>query len=521
VGNAAPQPVTFSRATADFSQQGWDVAGAVDGKNETGWAVLPEFGKPHAAIFETAGPVGSDAAVELEGGITLTVTLDHQQIYPQHNLGKFRLSATSAKNPAGVQAIPVNIQGILALAAELRNDQQRNELAAYYRTVAPMLQPVREQLAALEKQKADLAAAMPTCLVTVAGPPREIRVKPRGNWLDDSGPVVEPTVPAAFGRLDVAGRRPTRLDLANWLVSRENPLTARVFVNRLWKLYFGQGISKVLDDLGAQGEWPTHPELLDWMAVDFMDGGWDVKRMVKTIVTSGAYRRASKPTAEQKDRDPYNRLYARQGRFRLEAEMVRDNALAVSGLLVEKIGGRSVFPYQPAGYWYALNFPTREWQNDTGDGLYRRGLYTHWQRSFLHPSLLAFDAPSREEATCERPRSNIPQQALVLLNDPTYVEAARTFAERIIKQGGATADARLKYAFNAAVSRDPGMEEVKVLSDLLAKHGAQYAADKDSAMKLVSTGARPVPQDIDVGELAAWTSVARVVLNLHETITRE
>jgi hypothetical protein len=515
------QPVKFNRVTAAFSQQGWGVGGTIDGKKETGWAVMPEFGKPHTAIFETAAPLAADANVELEGGVTLTFVLDHQQIYAQHNLGKFRLSATNASNPAGGQALPVNVQGILALAPDQRNDQQKNELAAYYRTVAPALQPVRDELAAAEKQKADFTATMPTCLVTVAGQPREIRIKPRGNWLDDSGPVVTPAIPEVMGKLDVAGRPPSRMDLANWLVSRENPLTARVFVNRLWKLYFGQGISKVLDDLGAQGEWPTHPELLDWLAVDFMDGGWDVKRAVKTIVTSGTYRLASKPTPEQKEKDPYNRLYARQGRFRLEAEMVRDNALYVSGLLVERLGGKSVFPYQPAGYWYALNFPTREWQNDTGDNLYRRGLYTHWQRSFLHPSLLAFDAPSREEATCERARSNIPQQALVLLNDPTYVEAARTFAEKVIKSGGATPEARLKFAFRTAVSREPTAEELKVLTGLLDKHGKEYVADEDSATKLVSTGARPVPQDIDAGELAAWTSVSRVILNLHETITRE
>jgi hypothetical protein len=200
--------------------------------------------------------------------------------------------------------------------------------------------------------------------------------------------------------------------------------------------------------------------------------------------------------------------------------MVRDNALAVSGLLVKKLGGKSVFPYQPAGYWFALNFPTREWQNDTGEGLYRRGLYTHWQRSFLHPSLLAFDAPTREECVVERPRSNVPQQALALLNDVTYVEAARSLAERIIREGGPDAAGRLNWAFEQALSRKPSPEEVQVLSALLEKHAKKYGDDKDAAKKLVSTGARPVPTDVNVSELAAWTSVARVILNLHETITR-
>jgi hypothetical protein len=242
--------------------------------------------------------------------------------------------------------------------------------------------------------------------------------------------------------------------------------------------------------------------------------------MVKLIVTSGGYRQSSQPRQELKEVDPYNRLLARQSRFRLDAEMVRDNALSVSRLLVNKVGGRSVFPYQPPGYWFALNFPTREWQNDTGDDLYRRGLYTHWQRSFLHPSLLAFDAPTREECTVDRPRSNVPQQALALLNDPTYVEAARVFAERIIRQGGDSTDARLAWAMQLAVDRTPTPEEAKLLGGLLEKHGKTYGSDADAAKKLIATGAHAVPTDINPSELAAWTSVARVILNLSETITR-
>jgi hypothetical protein len=238
------------------------------------------------------------------------------------------------------------------------------------------------------------------------------------------------------------------------------------------------------------------------------------------LVTSGTYRQASKATAEQKERDPYNRLYARQSRFRLDAEMVRDNALAVSGLLVQKVGGPSVFPYQPPGYWFALNFPVREWKNDTGAGLYRRGLYTHWQRSFLHPSLLAFDAPSREEAVCERARSNIPQQALALLNDPTYVEASRALAERMLKEGGEDDASRIRWAFGQVLSRNPSNEEAKVLSDLYLKHRAEYDAEPDLAKQLLSVGEHKAPADVSPSELAAWTSVARTILNLSETITR-
>ena len=344
-------------------------------------------------------------------------------------------------------------------------------------------------MTALEQKKAYLLKDTQTVLVSVSGPPRTIRVYPRGNWLDDSGPIVQPAVPAVLPQPKFAGPRGTRLDLAKWLVDRDNPLTARVFVNRLWKLYFGQGLSKSLEDLGSQGELPTHPELLDWLAVEFMESGWDVKRLVKLMVMSGTYRQSSQPRDDLKERDPFNRLLARQSRFRLDAEVVRDNALSLSGLLSEQIGGPSVKPYQPPGYWAALNFPTREWQNDSGPALYRRGLYTHWQRSFPHPSMVAFDAPSREECIVERSRSNIPQQALVLLNDPTYVEAARVFAERIVKEGGKTPEERAAWGMREAVSRPATDAEVKVLAGLYAKHAKEYATDKEAASKLLATGA--------------------------------
>ena len=510
---AGDTPVKLQHASADFSQDGHPVATAIDNKARTGWAILPQVGKSHEAIFESASPVDASATA-------LTFVLEFQSPFPQHNIGKFRLSATASPSPSRL-SLPPNVKTILAVAPDQRSEQQKNEIAAYFRTVAPQLQPVRDEVVALEKRKAEMLAGVPTCLVTTSGPPRTTRILARGNWLDEAGPVVEPVVPAAFGKLDVPqGKRATRMDLAKWLVSRDNPLTARVMVNRFWKLYFGTGITKSLEDLGSQGEWPTNPDLLDWLAVEFMDKGWDVRHMVRLLVTSGAYRQSSNLRPELKEADPYNRLVARQSSFRLDAEMVRDNALAVSGLLAKKIGGKSVFPYQPAGYWFALNFPTREWQNDTGEGLYRRGLYTHWQRSFLHPSLLAFDAPTREECVVERPRSNVPQQALALLNDPTYVEAARTFAERVIREGGPAVPARLNWAFEQALSRKPAAGEVQVLSALLDKHAKKYAQDKDAAKKLVSTGARPVPTDLDASELAAWTSVARVILNLHETITR-
>ena len=346
-----------------------------------------------------------------------------------------------------------------------------------------------------------------------------MRILPRGNWLDETGSVVTPAVPASLGR-EVKDHRATRLDLANWLVGADNPLVARVFVNRLWKIAFGQGLVASVEDFGSQGTSPTHPELLDWLATTFRDEGWDVKRLMKRIVMTKAYQQSSSADSALLQSDPYNRWLARQGRFRLDAEFVRDDMLVVSGLFAPKVGGPSVKPYQPEGYWAHLNFPRREYQNDHGESLYRRAMYTYWQRSFLHPSLLAFDAPSREECTANRPRSNTPLQALVLLNDPIFVEGARAFAERMIRDGGKDDDARLALAYRRALSRSPRPEERAVLIDLLNRHRDHYRAHAKEADELLHVGERPVAKDLDPAELAAWTSVARAILNLHETITR-
>jgi hypothetical protein len=357
---------------------------------------------------------------------------------------------------------------------------------------------------------------------------------------------VQPAIPVVFGKLERPSARATRLDLANWIVSKDNPMTGRVFVNRLWRQFFGVGLSKVLDDLGSQGEWPTHPELLDWLASEFVnptgrrgDGvtgrendnpqssirnpqskGWDVKHVIRLIVTSHTYRQSSLGDPRLDERDPDNRLLARQSRFRVDAETVRDIALAVSGLLVEKFGGPSVKPYQPEGYLLALNFPKRDYSAGRGDDLYRRGLYTHWQRTFLHPSLMSFDAPSREECAINRINSNTPLQALVLLNDPIFVEAARVFAQNILKQGGPSLNARVNWAFERAAGRKPKSNERRVLNALYRKSLVRFQRDPASARELVSVGDAPAPKEISVVRLGAMMTMARAILNLHETITR-
>lgn len=519
-------PVALQNASASYEQTGaaganpygkWAVAAAIDGdaKGPTwGWAVMEQVGKPQSAIFETAQDLN------LEPGDSLKVSLLQNLDNPQHTIGRFRLAVTTAPRPLRATDVPPpNIAAILTIPREGRNDSQRQELSAYYRGIAPILEPARQELAALETSRQQLDSQIPTTLITAAVEPRMIRVLRRGNWMDDGGEVVTPALPEALSLPPSGDRRLTRVDLAQWIVAPENPLTPRAFANRIWKQLFGAGLSRKLDDLGGQGEWPTHPELLDYLAARFRDTGWDVKRLIKTIVMTQAYRRSSLPTAQLQEEDPYNRQLARQGRFRLDAELVRDNALSISGLLVTRIGGKSVRPYQPPGYWAYLNFPQREWQNGAGDELYRRGLYTHWQRQYLHPSLMAFDAPSREECTADRPRSNTPLQSLVLLNDPTYVEAARAFAELILRREGTTRE-RLDAAFLRALSRPVSPQEAEVLERLLESHLAEYTADPESAKQLLTVGARPVPDDLPAVTLAAWTGVARTILNLHEVMTR-
>ncbi|MBM4023777.1 MAG: DUF1553 domain-containing protein, partial [Planctomycetes bacterium] len=395
-------------------------------------------------------------------------------------------------------------------------------IRGYFRGhVSKLEATAREQLAAAEKAVRDFQGSLPHCLVTASGNPRVVRILPRGNWMDESQPPIKRALPSFLPRPTIEGRDPTRLDLATWIVSRDNPLTARVTMNRLWKQFFGVGLSRNLEDLGSQGEPPTNPELLDWLACEFMDSGWDVKHMVRTIVGSRAYRRSSVAPAAVVAADPANRELARQSTFRLDAEFVRDVALATSGLLVLTIGGPSVKPYQPAGYWENLNFPVRDYPVDAGDRQHRRGLYTWWQRSFLHPAMLALDAPSREECCAERTRSNIPQQALVLLNDPSFVEAARVLAAATLAARPAgSADERLAWAWQRVLQRLPRQEEMAAVLPLVEAHLAHYRAHPAAAADLLKTGQAAPPAGVDAAELAAWTHVARVLLNLHETITR-
>jgi hypothetical protein len=455
-------------------------------------------------------------------GGSLTVRIRHSEKHPYQNLGRFRLTVHSEPEwDAHPDSVPENVLKALKVPGESRKPAQVKEIVMYYRTVAPELADLRDNLTAATNARDYLIDELPSMPVSRSVTPRPMRVLPRGNWMDDSGELVEPGVPAFMRQIEPRdGDRVSRLDFAEWLVAPDNPLTARTFVNRLWRLYFGAGLSRTLEDLGSQGDWPTHPELLDWLAVEFRESGWNVKHMVELIVTSRTYRQSSLAKPAIEDRDPLNRFLARQTRFRLDAELVRDNALAISGLLIREIGGPSAKPYQPSGYYAALNFPKREYVPDIDDGLWRRGVYTHWQRTFLLPSFVAFDAPSRDECTANRSTSNTPLQALVLLNDPSYVEAARVLAEKTLREGGSSFRAKVSWAFTRAVARPPTRHETRLLQTLFDEQRARYQADEAGARELISAGAKPVAKDLPVADVAAWTSVSRAILNLHETITR-
>ena len=415
---------------------------------------------------------------------------------------------------------PATLAALLAVGSE-RTEEGRALLDERFFATTPLLQDARAARDAARATHAAFDGTLPRMIATVSVEPREVRVRPRGNWMDDSGPVVAPAVPAFLPQGDFpTDRRATRLDLARWTVSDANPLAARAFVNRIWRLLFGAGLAPDPQDLGTQGGRPSHPELLDGLALEFVSSGWDVKALVRRLVLTRAYQRSSLVTPELDELDPFNRLLARQGRFRLDAEFVRDGALAASGLLRGAIGGPSVKPYQPEGYWAQLNFPLRRWRADEGEGLHRRSLYTFWCRTFTHPAMLAFDAPSREECVSARNRANTPQQALVLLNDPEFVEAARVLAQDLLGERGTADEVRLERLFERVLTRGPRAAERAVVLELLAAERARYAADLDAARALVGVGRAPRLEGLDPAELAAWTQAARLVLNTGEAVTR-
>jgi hypothetical protein len=500
---------------------------ALDGNAATGWGVSMHGGANVVLALRFAEPL------RIAGGEEVVLKMRFDSAYRRAVIGRLRIAMSEAvyswpgRNAIGMHeeterpnGVPETVVKALRVSPDKRDADERKAILHFLAFLSPDTQPLLIEAAKLDAKIGLMDAAIPRVVITRAKPvPDVTRILPRGNWMDDSGEIVEPSVPTFLGGWEVEGSRATRLDLAKWLVSESNPLTARVFVNRTWRQFFGTGLSKVLDDFGSQGEAPSHPELLDWLAAGFMDG-WDVKRTIRTIVTSETYQQSSVPTDEQLQKDPDNRLLARQSRPRVDAETVRDVALATSGLLVERLGGPSVRPPQPEGYLAALNYPRREYSASRGEDQYRRGVYTFWQRTFLQPSLAAFDAPSREECTMNRSSSNTPLQALVLLNDPVYVEASRVFARNAVAQGGRSTRARVTWVVERATGQPPAPEVRQTLEKLYQDALAEFRKNPQSAKELLAVGEAEAPTRANPAELAAMTVVARAALNLHETITR-
>ena len=407
-----------------------------------------------------------------------------------------------------------------------RVDRQQERLSEYYLThEAPdQYQKAYARLKELRAEKENLEQSIPTAMVMAEmKKPRETFLLGRGQY-DNPKEKVLPGVPTFLLPLP-KGAPLNRLTLAKWLVDPKNPLPARVEVNRYWQAYFGTGIVKTVEDFGLQGERPSHPELLDWLASEFIRSGWDVKRTQRLIVTSATYRQSSRMTQDIVERDPENRLLSRGPRLRLSAEAIRDNALAVSGLLNDRIGGPSVFPYQPEGLWEemapGLGYDTETYRPSSGQDLYRRSLYTVWKRNVPPPSMATFDAPDRTKCSVRRNVTNTPLQALVLLNDPTYVEASRMLAQRVILEAGPDPQKRIDLAFRLAIERDPQLKERQVLFQIAQTELAHYRQDSESAVKVLGVGELKRNSEIEPAELAAWTTVARVVLNLDETVTKQ
>ena len=445
------------------------------------------------------------------GGGNLRAKVDEIRIFSRELSGA-EVQTLAGSNP---------LAPILAAPADRRSKQQIKTLREHYLNNEDAgYKALVKRRDKLKAEESKLHKPLTTVMV-MRDTKRDTFMLARGAYNSPTGKKVQPGTPDVLPRMP-EGAPPNRLGLARWLFRPDHPLTARVTVNRYWLMLFGTGIVATPEDLGSQGEFPSHPRLLDWLAVDFRESGWDVKRMIKRIVMSATYRQSSRVRPELVDRDRDNRLLARGPRFRLQGEFIRDNALAISGLLNAKMGGPGVKPYQPPGLWSEVGLGGNpKFVQDHGDKLYRRSLYTYWKRSAPPPSMQIFDAPTREKCAIRRPRTNTPLQALVTLNDVQFVEAARTLAQRMIKEGGETPHKRVDFAFLLATARLSSKSETSVLLDIYHAALGRYRNDVESAKKLISFGESKRDESIDAVEHAAWTIVASVILNLDETLTRE
>ena len=509
------RPIAFVAAYADHAQENFPAASVLNNPDvkEKGWAIAPQFGQTHLLTLVTK------AAVAAPAGSRLKVTLEQLSKHEFATLGRFRLAATSDPRAAEYGRTPPPILAILRMPAEQRKESDREQLTRHYLSLAPALDPERRELAGLKKQLEETKpySTVPVLRELAGDKRRQTHVQRRGNFLD-LGQAVTEGLPGAF-QTPPPGASPNRLTLAKWLVDQDNPLTARVAANRLWESIFGIGLVRTSEEFGAQGELPSHPELLDWLATELMQSGWDLKHLLKLMVTSAAYRQSSRVTPELSARDPDNRLLARGPRFRLSAEMIRDQAMFVSGLLSPKMYGAPVKPPQPKRGLSAAFGSGVDWETSPGEDRYRRALYTTWRRSNPYPSMATFDAPNREVCTVRRERSNTPLQALVTLNDPVYVEAAQALARRM-NAAGATPAEKARHGFRLCLLRPPTEGELTGLLSLHEKARARFATDPDKARNVATKPRGALPEGADLVELAAWTVVGNVLLNLDETLMK-
>jgi hypothetical protein len=539
----APTKITklkFVKATADFEQPvmpleaaRYDKSGknrvtgpaefAIDGKEETAWGIDAGPGvsnQPRKAVFTLAAPISYPQ------GTILTVTLvqDHAAGDDSNNLGRFRLSITNTPG-AAADPLPRDVREILSIPAAERTPRQIQSVFGYWRTTVPEWKAANDRIAEIWRGYPEGSAQL---VLETRVVPRETHILTRGDFLHPTA-LVEPGVPGFLHPLphddSWQNGQPTRLTFARWLAARNSPTTARSIVNRVWQAYFGIGIVATSENFGTQCEPPSHPELLDWLAVQFMDQGWSLKKLHRLIVTSATYRQSSKVTPDLLEKDPYNRLLARGPRFRVDAEIVRDIALSASGLLNASIGGPSVFPPAPDFLFLPpVSYSVKPWHESVGTEVYRRALYTFRYRSVPYPMLETFDAPNGDMSCVRRARSNTPLQALTTLNEPVFLEAARALAAHTLADGGRTDDQRLVYAFRRCVSREPSRLERDELMGFLQKETGRYQDGELNPWDLLGANealAPLLPKDVTPAQVAGWTAVSRVLLNLDETITKE
>jgi mono/diheme cytochrome c family protein len=511
--NKETNRVPLQNATADFSQPDFPVTAAIDGivTNKTGWAVedLPgRRNRSRQAVFETKDALGFD------GGTALKFTLDHSY-GDEHALGRFRISATTAQRPLRADPLSRHARAILSVPREQRAPAQERELFDFYRMTDDRMAEANKMI---DDEQRQWPPAPKTLVLTARDHPRPTHIFIRGDW-QKPGALVTPGVPFILPPLPKDAPL-NRLTLARWLVNKRHPTVARVMVNRIWQQYFGRGLVATAEDFGTQGDAPTHPALLDWLACEFMDSGWDVKHIQRLIADSATYRQSSVISAPALESDPYNQLLARGPRVRVDAEIIRDIALSAGGLLDGKIGGPPVYPPIPDGVLTLGYGSPMPWETKPGDR-YRRAMYTFVKRSVPYPSLQVFDAPTGESPCPRRVRSDTPLQALTTLNDPVFVEAAQAMAMRVWEHGGKDDRERLDYAFELCTGRKPLPKETATLSSLLNDEHDFFENRTVRAVQVASPDAKNPPQDVNLEKVAAWTMVSRVLLNLDETITKE